>query len=66
MILCSGITAATYKVLDISLELDAIFEKRFATKIGELYVGTTSIPYQSNINPLSDTISKRHHLEYWR
>ena len=38
MILCSGITAATYKVLDISLELDAIFEKRFATKIGELYV----------------------------
>ena len=43
--LCTGDTNATYKLLDISLEYDAIFDEPYATTIGEMYNGTTSIPY---------------------
>ena len=43
VILCTGDTSATYKLLDISLEDDAIFEKPYATAIGELFAGATSI-----------------------
>ena len=45
VILCTGDTSATYKLSDISLEYDAIFDKPYATTIGEMYNGTTSIPY---------------------
>ena len=45
VILCSGNTSATYKLLDISLEHDAIFDESYATTIGQMYAGTTSIPY---------------------
>ena len=45
VILCTGDTSATYKLSDISLEYDAIFDKPYATSIGEVYAGTTSIPY---------------------
>ena len=31
MILCKGDNAATYKLSDISLEYDAIFDKRYST-----------------------------------
>ena len=56
VILCTGDTSATYKLSNISLEYDAIFDEPYATTIGEMYTGTTSIPYQGNINSLSDII----------
>ena len=34
-----------YKLSDISLEYDAIFNEPYATSIGEMYTGTTLIPY---------------------
>ena len=43
VILCTGDTSATYKLSDISLEYDAIFDEPYATTIGEMYTGTTSI-----------------------
>ena len=45
VILCTGDTNATYKLSDISLEYDAIFDEPCATTIGEMYNGTMSIPY---------------------
>ena len=45
VILCTGDTSATYKLSDISLEYDAIFDEPYATSIGEMYTGTASIPY---------------------
>ena len=45
VILCTGDTNATYKLSDISLEYDAVFDEPYATTIGEMYNGTTSIPY---------------------
>ena len=45
VVLCTGDTSATYKLSDISLEYDAIFDESYATTIGEIYNGTTSIPY---------------------
>ena len=35
VILCIGDTSATYKLSDISLEYDAIFDEPYATSIGE-------------------------------
>ena len=43
VILCTGDTNATYKLSDISLEYDAIFDEPYATSIGETYTRTTSI-----------------------
>ena len=43
VILCTRDTNATYKLSDISLEYDAIFDEPYATSIGETYTGTTSI-----------------------
>ena len=45
VILCSGDTSATYKLSDISLEYNAIFDEPYATTITQMYTGTTSIPY---------------------
>ena len=39
--LCTGDTSATYKLSDISLEYNAIFDEPYATTIGEMYGGTT-------------------------
>ena len=54
-ILCTGDTGATYKRSDIYLEYDLIFDECYATIVGELYAGTTSIPYtlrcQINVPP---------------
>ena len=44
VILCTGDTSAKYKLSDISLEYDAIFDKPYATAMSEMYPGT-SIPY---------------------
>ena len=59
MILCSGDSAATYKLSDISLEYDAIFDEPYATTIGELYAGTKSIPYSEVTSIHFQTLSKR-------
>ena len=40
VVLCTEDTNATYKLSDISLEYDAIFDKLYATTIGEMYGGT--------------------------
>ena len=45
VILCTGDTTATYRLSDILLEYDAIFDKPYATAIGEMYNWTTLIPY---------------------
>ena len=45
VILHTGDTNATYELSDIFLEYDAIFDEPYATTIGEMYNGTTSIPY---------------------
>ena len=44
VILRGGDIAATHKILEISLEYDAILVKSFATILGELYAATTLIP----------------------
>ena len=45
VLLCSLDTAATYKLSDISLEYDAIIGELYAKTVGQLYPGTTLIPY---------------------
>ena len=45
VLLCTWDTNATYKISDISLEYDAIFDNPYATRIGEMYIGIMSIPY---------------------
>ena len=45
MTLCSGDTAATYKLVGICLEYDTIFDEPYATTIDELCSGTASVPY---------------------
>ena len=45
LILCTGDTDATYKLSDISLEYDVIFDEPYAISIGEMYTGTTLILY---------------------
>ena len=44
VILCTRDTSATYKLSDILLEYDAIFDEPYATTIGEMYTNM-SIPY---------------------
>ena len=64
VILCTGDTNAKYKLSDISLEYDAIFDEPYVTTIREMYAGTTSIPYTKvefiHYRALS---KKRHYLE---
>ena len=59
VILCTGDTSATYKLSDISLEYDAIFDKPCDTSIGEMYTGTTSIPYTKVTSIHYQTLSKK-------
>ena len=59
VILCTGDTSGTYKLSDISLEYDAIFDEPYATSIGEMYTGTTSIPYTKVTSIHYQTLSKK-------
>ena len=45
VIFCTGNTTATYKLSDISLEYDAIFDEPYVTAIDGMYNGTMLIPY---------------------
>ena len=44
VLLCTRDTSATYKLSDIALEYDAIFDEPYATTIGQMYTNM-SIPY---------------------
>ena len=64
VILCTGDTNAIYKLSEILLEYDAILDEPYATSIGEMYTGTTSIPYTKITSIHYQTLSKkRHYLE---
>ena len=45
VILCTGNNSAIYKLSDISLKYDAIFDEPYVASIDEMYTRTTSIPY---------------------
>ena len=59
VILCIGDTSATYKLSDISLEYDAIFDEPYATRIGEMYIETMSIPCIKVTSIRYQTLSKK-------
>ena len=59
VILWTGDTSATYKLSDILLEYYAIFDEPYATSIGEMYTGTTSIPYTKVTSIHYQTLSKK-------
>ena len=58
VILCTGDTNAIYKISDISLEYDAIFDEPYAITIGEMYTGT-SISYTKVTLIHYQTLSKK-------
>ena len=59
VILSAGDTSATYELSDVLLEYDAIFAKPYATTIGEMYTGTTSVPYTKVTSIHYHTSSKK-------
>ena len=59
VILCTGDTSVTYKLKDISLEYDAIFDEAYATVIGEMCNGAKSIPYTEVELIYYHTLSKK-------
>ena len=59
VVLCTGDTSTTYKLSNISLEDDAIFDEPYATSIGQMYIGTTSIPYTKVTSIHYQTLSKK-------
>ena len=59
VILCTGDTNATYKLSDISLEYDAIFDEPYATTIGQMYTETTSLPYTKVTSIHYQVLSKK-------
>ena len=62
VVLCTGDTSATYKLSNISLEYDAIFDETYATTIGEMYARTTSIPYSKVEFIYYHTLSKKDNI----
>ena len=61
IILCTGDTNGTYKLSDISLDYDAIFDEFYATTIDEMYGGTNgmSIPDTKVTSVHYQTLSKK-------
>ena len=55
----NGDTSATYKLSDVSLEYDAIFDEPYPTTLGELYAGTTSISHTKVTSIHYQTLSKK-------
>ena len=58
IIMCSGDTSATYKLSDISLEYDAIFDEQYAMIIGGMYTNM-SIPNTKITLKHYQTLSKK-------
>ena len=50
---------ATYKLSDILLEYDTIFDEAYVTSLGEMYTGTTSILYTKVTSIHYQTLSKK-------
>ena len=59
VILCTGDANATCELSDISLEYDTIFDEPYATIIGKMCTGATSIPYTKVISIHYQILSKR-------
>ena len=59
VILCTKDTAAVYKLSDISLEHDVIFDEPYATTIGEMYTRRALIPYTKVTLIQYQTLSKK-------
>ena len=59
VILCTGDTNAIYKISDINLEYDGIFDISYATSIREIYSGRTSIPYTKVTSIHYQSLSKK-------
>ena len=62
VILCTGDTSAKYKLPDILLEYDTIFDEPNVTAMGETYAGT-SIPYTKVASIHYQRLSKKDYLE---
>ena len=60
VILCTKDTSAKYNLSDISLEYDEIFDEPYATTIGKMYTGITSIPYTKVTSTHYQTLSRKH------
>ena len=60
VILCTGDTKAVYKISDIILEYDAIFDDPYATIIREVYIREMSIPYTKVTSTHYQAISKKY------
>ena len=56
---CTGDTSAAYKLSDISLEYDVIFDESYATSIGEISTGTTSMSYTKVTSIHYQALSKK-------
>ena len=52
-------TNATYKISDIFVEYDAIFDDPYVTSIGEMYIGTMSIPYMKVTSIYYESLKKK-------
>ena len=59
VILATGETSATCKVLDVLLEYNAVFGEPYATALGEMYTGATSILYTKVTSIHYQTLSKK-------
>ena len=57
--MATGDTSATYKLSDISLEYDSIFDEPYARTIGDMYAGTTPIPYTKVTSIHYQALSKK-------
>ena len=57
VILFTGDTIGIYKISDITLEYDAIFDDPYATSIGKAYIRENLIPYTKD--PLSSNLKKK-------
>ena len=59
VILCTGDTNAIYKISDIILEYDAIFEDPYATSIRGMYIREMSLPYTKATSIDYQALSKK-------
>ena len=59
VIFTKGDSSTKYKLSDIALEYDAIFDEPFAKTISEMYYGTTSIPYTKVASIHYQALSKK-------
>ena len=59
MVLCKGDTNAVYKISDINLEYDCIFDISYATSIREIYCERLSISYTKLTSIHYQALSKK-------